>query len=636
MRIAIIENCDYRCIYTGNLSIDDEYNYRLEGHCLYKFYSDCKDISVEQYNVIAEYLCSLKRFYHENILHYNCIEAHKFYDIENSQQLAKSLNCDIFEPGVYHSNIIEHKVDESGGYGLDKTDQIIISVIKYLKLIKMPYDALFYRRSEPDYEAIYGSYWQGLDSWSDIVIDNDNYLCCDNGYNIFRVNAMFADKIYVSSQWESHAIIELDKRWGIVDVNGKILLKPQPYKIRETYSDFCVIESEESSSCMSYDGDILMPFTSQEFCIHYCRYAEINYNNFKLLYDLKFQRLILNACYEYLDKVDKNIIIVRLSNGFVDIYNHYSLKLNSEIVKSAYIEPYTNKIVCNSSNGWFLLDGDGKKIIIDDENRYCYIEIKKDGYICLKQRKPNDYHIYGLADMEGKVIFPCYSDSPIRFFQDNDNSYFILKKYKKQYICNKKGMIISSKYDLIKKGQDGICIAYNGEFSAYDDGTIIYHNGTFYAIDFNGKVIFSMECQDLSSFRNGLSNIMLNYKYGCINKNGEIVIAPMYDSLGGFSCGLIPARKHKMTSWGYIDKFNNIVIPFQYDYAYTFNENGEAYVEIDGYRKRINTKGEYIGDEEQLQNSHHYHYDSIDDDAYIKDGIAEAFNDDPSNYWNID
>jgi hypothetical protein len=108
----------------------------------------------------------------------------------------------------------------------------------------------------------------------------------------------------------------------------------------------------------------------------------------------------------------------------------------------------------------------------------------------------------------------------------------------------------------------------------------------------------------------------------------------MYDSLDGFSCDLIPARKR--TRWGYIDQFNNIVIPFQYDNAYTFNENGEAYVEIDGYRKRINTKGEYIGDEERLQNSHHYHYDSIDDDAYIKDGIAEAFNDDPSNYWNID
>ena len=430
MRIAIIENCNYRCIYTGYHGWG-EYNYELNGQCIYEVYSDIKDFSSAQYKVILEYLCSLKKNYHENLLDYNCIEAHKFYDIENSRQLAKSLNCDIFEPGVYHSTIIEHKVDVSGGYAVEKTDQIILSVIKYLKLIKMPYDPLVYRRGEPDYEATYDSYWRGLDSWSDIIIDNDNYLCCDDGYKIFRVNAMFADKIYLSSAWNSYAIIEAGKRWGIVDLDGKILLKPQPYKIKETYSDFCVIESNESSSCMSYDGVILMPFTSQEFCIHYDRYVEINYNKFKLLYDLKFQRLILNAYYEDLLKVDENIIIVQLSDGYVDIYNHYSLKLNSETLKSAYIEPYTNKVVCNSFNGWFLLDSDGKKIIIDNENRYCSIQIEKNGYICLKQKKTNDYYIYGLADMEGNILFPCYSDSPIRFFQDNDNSYFILKKYKK-------------------------------------------------------------------------------------------------------------------------------------------------------------------------------------------------------------
>ena len=634
MRIAIIENCDYKGFFNKNLNIN-KFIYRKEDQCYYTFYSDCKDISVEQYKVIAEYLCSLKYYYHKELMHYNGKEAHKFYDIEKSQQLAKSLNCDIFAPGVYHSTIIEHKVDVSGGYAIEITDQIILSVIKYLKLIKMPYD-LVYRREEPDYEATYDNFWRGLDSWSDIIIDDDNYLCCDDGYRIFRVNAMLADKIYLPSDWNAnyHAIIESGKRWGVIDLNGKMLLKPQPYKIKETYSDFCVIESDVSSSCMSYDGVILMPFTSQEFCIHYDRYVEINCNKFKLLYDLKFQRLILNAYYEDLLKVDENIIIVQLPDGYVDIYNHYSLKLNSETLKSAYIEPYTNKVVCNSINGWFLLDSDGKKIIIDNENRYCSIQIEKNGYICLKQKKTNDYYIYGLADMEGNILFPCYSDSPIRFFQDNDNSYFILKKYKKQYICNRGGVIISSEYDLIKKGQDGICIAYNGEFSFYYDGTISYDNGIFYAIDFNGKVKFTLECQELSSFRDGLANIMFNNKYGCINKNGQIVIAPMYDSLGGFSCGLIPARKQ--SCWGYIDQFNNIIIPFQYDNAYTFNEKGEAYVEINGYRKRINAKGEYIGDEEQLQDSHYYHYDSIDDDVYIKDGIAEAFNDNSSNYWNID
>ena len=95
---------------------------------------------------------------------------------------------------------------------------------------------------------------------------------------------------------------------------------------------------------------------------------------------------------------------------------------------------------------------------------------------------------------------------------------------------------------------------------------------------------------------------MMNDKYGKINTEGEIIIQPKYDKLEAYENGLIAACKD--CQWGYIDCNDNVIVDFQYEVADSFDECSYS--------------------------------TSIDDDTYIKDGLAEAFNDDPSNYWNID
>jgi hypothetical protein len=121
-----------------------------------------------------------------------------------------------------------------------------------------------------------------------------------------------------------------------------------------------------------------------------------------------------------------------------------------------------------------------------------------------------------------------------------------------------------------------------------------------------------------------------------VNTKGEIVIPPEYEAVGAVKCGLVAACKYGR--WGYLDEKNNIVIDFEYKEAEDFDDEGKAQVKIKGSCATINTKGELLTEWEHDPDyvDYGYSYDSVDEATYIKDGLAEAFNGDPSNYWNID
>ncbi|CAH1202551.1 hypothetical protein PAECIP111893_01829 [Paenibacillus plantiphilus] len=76
-----------------------------------------------------------------------------------------------------------------------------------------------------------------------------------------------------------------------------------------------------------------------------------------------------------------------------------------------------------------------------------------------------------------------------------------------------------------------------------------------------------------------------------INTSGDIVIEPVYDSIGFFSEGLCTFERNGKT--GYINKTGDVVIPPLFDYASKFHE-GTAYVVVKEQYGIINKLGEYI------------------------------------------
>jgi TolA-binding protein len=93
--------------------------------------------------------------------------------------------------------------------------------------------------------------------------------------------------------------------------------------------------------------------------------------------------------------------------------------------------------------------------------------------------------------------------------------------------------------------------------------------------------------------RANLKLVPAKYKdrFGAMDMNGVLQIAPDYDLLGMFYEGLAVAVKNNKC--GFINKGNELVVPFKYDYCSDF-ETGRAIVELDGKLGIIDRSGREI------------------------------------------
>ena len=66
----------------------------------------------------------------------------------------------------------------------------------------------------------------------------------------------------------------------------------------------------------------------------------------------------------------------------------------------------------------------------------------------------------------------------------------------------------------------------------------------------------------------GFLRVVVNKKYGIIDKTGKVVIPMVYDKINRFSEGLACVEMNKKS--GIIDKTGKIVIPIIYDYIGVF------------------------------------------------------------------
>jgi hypothetical protein len=126
---------------------------------------------------------------------------------------------------------------------------------------------------------------------------------------------------------------------------------------------------------------------------------------------------------------------------------------------------------------------------------------------------------------------------------------------------------------------------------------VVLENGKPQFINSRNEIVVSnIDADYCGSFINGMARIikideMDKWKYGFIDKNGKVVISPMYESALNFSNGLSAVSKKsdkgKETLWGYIDTEGKVVINFQFQSAGSFYDdlapvsNGKQYGFID-------------------------------------------------------
>lgn len=201
----------------------------------------------------------------------------------------------------------------------------------------------------------------------------------------------------------------------------------------------------------------------------------------------------------------------------------------------------------------------------------------------------------GYIDRSGKIVLePKYdgtsyfSEGLARISVGRDTIY--TEGFSQGFIDETGMIVIPPRWDVVSNFSDGLAaVGYDQTKQKFEfRGKVLYSSAShpWYRWGFinkNGEMVIDPKFTDVSEFRNGVAAagipIMSEWKMGFINKKGEWIIPPRFDDANQFSEGL--ARVFLNDRYGYIDKNGTIVIEPKYTLASDFSE-GLACVQIGG------------------------------------------------------
>lgn len=273
--------------------------------------------------------------------------------------------------------------------------------------------------------------------------------------------------------------------------------------------------------------------------------------------------LAIKIQYDYANSFQEDVAAVKVGNkwGFIDAKGDY------------VIEPKYDW-VSNFNNGIAIVKIDEKFFYIDkDENnifnkKFIYAGTFSNDIAMVQSGKSSVEAI----DIEGNVRFSLQSKEFTmidKFYEQRlVYSYRIKDNAIKYGFMDSNGESISQNYDKLTYFKDGIAFYANTI-----DKKILWG-----IVDTNGKVITD------PIFGNAIINSEPLYgasivdskgaeKWGFINKSGEFIIKPEYDSVGGFhgAYGVIGMKKDNVIKWGIINIQNINLVECKYQLIYPFS-----------------------------------------------------------------
>lgn len=129
-------------------------------------------------------------------------------------------------------------------------------------------------------------------------------------------------------------------------------------------------------------------------------------------------------------------------------------------------------------------------------------------------------------------------------------------------------------------------------YHAFSGGmAVLEKDGKFGFIDRSGETVITPQFDSVDSFSEGLAAVRTGRKWGFIDTSGRTVIDPGFDQVGSFSQKLAPMKVNGI--WGYIDPSGRIAIDPKFDYAYAFAQ-GLAPVTVGETKGYIDQAGDYV------------------------------------------
>lgn len=196
----------------------------------------------------------------------------------------------------------------------------------------------------------------------------------------------------------------------------------------------------------------------------------------------------------------------------------------------------------------------------------------------------------GFKDQSGKIIIaPKYDDYRTKDATraKDDEVYRVAINEKWGLIDGKTGKELTPlKYEKINAFSDGLA------------GVLLDLKWGF--IDKNGKEVFPLKYDEPSAdgvyglgydFYDGIAVVSIGYKYGVIDKTGKEIVPFKYHSIGEFSEGMASIRL--ADKFGFVNKSGKEIVPAKYDDVQRF-EDGFAKVSLAGKWGTIDKTGKQV------------------------------------------
>ena len=210
-----------------------------------------------------------------------------------------------------------------------------------------------------------------------------------------------------------------------------------------------------------------------------------------------------------------------------------------------------------SHGKWGCIDTEGRMVI---EARYDAACNFGDGLAAVKTGGR-----WGAVDQRGREVIPPVFESGFIF---REGIACVKHGDRYMYIGKSGEQLFGRDFAFVRDFSEGLAVC-DTQFIRDQDG-----NYRFEIIDRDGMTRFFLTCSNAAQYHEGVMPFARDGLVGLADTEGAEAAAPVYSGirmhLNGSGDGFFAARKDD--KWGMIDKYGHVIIPFEYDDLYPFNE----------------------------------------------------------------
>lgn len=338
----------------------------------------------------------------------------------------------------------------------------------------------------------------------------------DSKQNTTDVGKLDLEVEAISDFSEELAKIKKNGKWGYIDKKGNIVIDCIYDDAKDFSEGLAVVKKDGKCGYINNKGEVVIDFK----------------------YDLA-DSFSFGYGVGYIGR-SKNIVIDKSGNEIIN--KSYSMMFGP-ISENLFIV-----VADDVLKGYAIVDKD-ENVIIDG---IAQAGTKVDGYIPVKQVAEHgnfwDDGKWGFIDENGKLVIDYQYDFAGSFV---DGLAGVVKDGNIGYINKNNEFVIEAKYPY--KDNTAVRDYSCGLVRGYDTD-----KNTFF--DTEGKKVFSVEYNSVTSFVEDRAECEKNNKYGFIDKNGKEVIDCKYAHVFDFSNGLAKVYSDEYVNFEFIDKNGKTIL----------------------------------------------------------------------------